>query len=181
MKPFAVACLALAGCAEAPTYQYGVPLQDVEYRVFTLDTGVHPDESIRVDPNNPFTAGLTGDTKWDIESSGFHEAAYYAWATMLVNEPTGEHQYYTALNLQRIYERQLAEPEDVYYARDIAIRGYQVILDEFPDSVTFDASGRVSFWLAPLAYDAIVGLGGTPEGWTEVATEDGGTTVVPTE
>ena len=58
--------------------------------------------------------------------------------------------------------------------KTMAIRAYQSVLDNFPDSVSFDATGTVSFRLATPAYKAIVARGGKVEGdWVLVTTPDG--------
>jgi len=177
--PIVLLALALAGCPQPASWQVGVDLTHLRLVMVTPDVGVYPDTSVLRDANNPFAEGLTGDTKWQIESSGFPIPAFYAWATMLANEPTGEHQFYAAANLQKIYQTAQVDPDLLYYVHDNALRGYQVILDDFPDSVTYDPSGRVAYPLVPLAYQGILDLGGTPVGWTEVSTADGGTAVVP--
>ena len=117
--------------------------------------------------------------KWEVYDHGAWPASFYAWATELTAEPTGENQYYTAVCLHRIYDLERAEDSDLFFVRLMAIAAYQAVLDHFPDSVSYDASGSWSFPLAPLAYEGIVALGGTPEGgWIVVQTPDGGTAVV---
>ncbi|MEZ4472835.1 MAG: hypothetical protein R3F60_19020 [bacterium] len=65
--------------------------------------------------------------------------------------------------------------------RDLAIAAFQAVLDDFPESVTFDATGTLAFGLATPAYEGIVELGGVPQGgWTLVATADGGRVAVRT-
>ena len=60
------------------------------------------------------------------------------------------------------------------WVREIAIGGYQAMLDNFPEARSYDISGRWSWPLAPLAYQGIVDLGGSPEGdWVLVDTPDG--------
>ena len=66
--------------------------------------------------------------------------------------------------LQTVYEAARLAPEDTYWGWSAAVRGYQVVLDEFRDDVTYDATGTIPYALAPLAYDAILSMGGTPEG-----------------
>ena len=62
--------------------------------------------------------------------------------------------------------------------RNIAIRGYQQVLDEFSDTAfTFDPTGRLQFDLLALSVQGILDLGGTPQnGWT-LATGPNGETI----
>ena len=63
--------------------------------------------------------------------------------------------------------------------RGLAIDGYQSVLDNFPDSVTYDATGTIAYPLAPSAYAGIEALGGTVEGgWVRIPQDDGSTVVV---
>lgn len=173
--------LVAAGCAlPAPTYEYGQDLDDVAFRVWTTETGIHPSRDVLDDPENPFAEGGVGaETKWDLLSGASAPAAFYAWATVLAGQPNGEHQFYTATLLHEIYERALCPPEQVYFVREMAIGAYQSVLDNFPDDVTYDATGTIAYPLAPLAYDAILSLGGEPQGgWVRITGADGVTVLV---
>jgi len=156
--------LPIAGCAlPAPTYEYGTPLNDLELNLFALDMGIYPSTSVLDDPNNPFAeTGVPGDLKWDINSDAGPVAAFYSWATVLTGEPTGENQYYTALSLTAIWSGDLVPPEELVYVRDMAIDAHMSVLENFPESVTYDATGTIPYDLAPLSYQAILDLGGTP-------------------
>lgn len=175
--------LLLAACLDEPArYVYGQDLDDLELVLWTREVGVHPDTSILDDPNNPFVAGMDGELRWELTADGAFVPAFYAWGTWLAREPGGEAQFYTALALAEIYVHQEHAPEDRYFVWERAIAGFQAVLDHFPDSVTYDATGTVPTRLAPWAYDAIVALGGEPQGdWVVVPTEDGGQTVVPAD
>ena len=171
----------LVGCLDEPArYLYGQDLDDLELELWTRSVGVYPDTSILEDPNNPFVSGGYGDLRWDLTADAAWVPAFYAWGTHLAYEPSGEAQFYTAGSLGQIHARRQADPEDLYFVRALAIAGYQALLDDFPDSVTYDATGTIAYRLAPLAYQAILDLGGEPQGdWILVPTEDGGYTVVP--
>ena len=173
--------LLCTGCiAEAPSYVYPWHLPSMTFELFSLQTGVHPYNDILVDPSNPFAAGGVGrETKWDVLDAGAPVASFYAWGTVLVTEPSGEAQFYTSTALREIYALELADPTELWAVRELALAGFQSLLDNFPDSVTYDATGRVAYPLAPQAYDGIVSLGGTVEGgWQKVTLADGSTTVV---
>lgn len=174
--------LVLTACdVPPPTYVYGVLLPETEFSLYSRDMGVYPDRSVLRDPNNPFRWGMDEEMKWTILDSGEPVAAFYAWATQLARIPIGENQYFAANQAQAIYELGLSDPGDAVFVRDIAIRGYQTVLDEFPDSVIYDATGRDAYPLAPLAYDGIESLGGTVQGgWSRIALEDGTVIVVQT-
>ena len=172
---FAVAALALVGCTRTPAYLYGRDFTNLQFRAFSVNVGVYPDRSIVDDPNNPFaTDAPTDDGKWVLEANAGPVAAFYGWATVDALNPYGEAQYYTAHNLQQIFRTGQASAEQLPVAQDLAIRGYQSLLDHFPSSVTYDASGKIPFSLSTLAYQGIVGLGGTVRGgWVLVKADDG--------
>jgi hypothetical protein len=167
--------LALAGCevADDPTYLYGVRLSELEFVLSSTEMGIHPDRSVLADPNNPFRDGVSAETKFEVLQDG-PVAGFYAWATVLAREPTGEAQFYTALQLHGVYDLALAEAPDLPFVREMAIRGYQTVLDTFPGSVTYDATGRTPFALGPLCIHGIEALGGEVQnGWVVIVTEDG--------
>lgn len=154
----------LLACQNPPaTWYYGEDLGEVSIVPIAWDEGVYPDTSILEDPANPFAEGIDDAAKWDVLALDC-VPGFYAFGTALAWQPTGEHQYYTSVCLKTVYEGARLAPEDTYWAWSAAIRGFQVVLDEFPDDVTYDATGTVAWPLAPLAWDAIVAMGGTPEG-----------------
>jgi len=170
---------ALAGCATdlpVPAYRYGTVLADLAFQVSDPGMGIHPNTSILRDPENPFVEGISLEGKFAALSDS-PVAGFYGMGTALAGQPTGEHQFYTAVSLDAIHaEREVDDPGLV---RDMAIRAYQSVLDNFPGSVTFDVTGRTSFELGPLAIDGIEGLGGQVQnGWVKVPTADGGFTAV---
>lgn len=171
--------LALAACSadyDDPSYRVGVSLADLSFEVTDPDMGVHPNRSILRDPNNPFAEAISLEGKFDAFSDSF-VAGFYGMGTALATQPTGEHQFYTASALEGIYN--FEDNEDPALVRDMAIRAYQSVLDNFPGSFTYDISGRPSFELGPAAIDGIERLGGTVQnGWRKVLTEDGTPTAV---
>lgn len=159
------ALLAASGCSEPGPFVYGNPLSDAPLAVYDESAGIHPSKAVLDDPNNPFARASSGaGTKWDIQSTGNHVAAYYSWATWLAREPTGEHQYYVALNLGKIWSQGLARQQDLPLVRGMALAAFQSVLDHFPDAVSWDATGTFSFELVTAAYLGILDLGGTPAG-----------------
>jgi len=174
-SPLTIAVLALAGCTRTPAYLYGRDFTNLEFQAFSANEGVYPDRSILDDPNNPFsTDPPTDDGKWVLEANAGPVAAFYSWATLNAINPYGEAQYYTAHDLQQIFRTGQASADQLPAARDLAIRGYQAVLDNFPTSVTYDLTGKIAFSLATMAYQGIVGLGGTVQGgWVLIKAEDG--------
>lgn len=174
--------IALIGCVESPNYFYAERITGRDFIPLNDQIGVYPDQSALRDPHNPFREfGVGVETKWEIEADGDPVAGFYVWATLLATQPTGEHQFYTALNLKAIYERSRADEADLELTRDLAIAGFQSVLDHFPESVTFDATGLVPYGLATLALEQIISLEGTPQGgWSLVAKVDGGNVAVQT-
>jgi hypothetical protein len=165
------------GCSETdPVYRYGFDLAGLELNLHTADMGVYPDTSVLDDPSNPFKWGaMEIDTKWDIENTGRVVARFYCWATMLAREPAGEHQYYTATALEEIWVTKRANETYLPFVKTMAIRGYQSVLNHFPDSVSYLPDGVTFFPLNILAYDALVAMDETPEGdWYVIEDEQGG-------
>ena len=177
----AAATVLSTGCLDAPENYYGIDLTQVTFELESTEMGIHPSKAVLEATSNPFRENDVGaEMKWTVLSYGGSAAAFYAWATRLANEPSGEHQFYTAISLQRLYDNQEVAAVLLPYVRDMAIDAFSAVLEYFPDGISFDASGQFSFRLAPAAYDAIIALGApAPAGWAKVTTADGGTTVIP--
>lgn len=156
--------LFLTACANEPAaWYYGEDLTTLTIVPVSWEEGVYPDTSVLEDPANPFASGIDREMKWEILATDC-VPGFYAFATALAGEPTGENQFYTAQCLQTVYDSARVAQEDTYWAWSAAVRGYQVVLDDFRDDVTYDATGTIPYDLAPLAWDAILTMGGTPEG-----------------
>jgi hypothetical protein len=171
----AAAGLAGAGCAANGEPWGGEPLPE-QLVVHFPDEGVYPSRSVLEDPDNPFALGaLEQQTIWDLQSGASPVASFYAWATANARGPAGERQFYAALDLKAIYQLSKASDADLPAVRDLSIRGYQAVLDHFPTSVTYDATGTIAYDLATPSVEAILELGGTVQGgWVIVMTADGG-------
>jgi hypothetical protein len=169
-----VLALAAAGCAADGDPWEGETLP-TELTLFSPNQGVHPDRSVLDDPANPFVAGaLADETVWQLQSNGGNVAAFYAWATANARGASGERQYYTALDLKAIYQLDQAAEDDREAVRDLAIRGFQAVLDYFPEAVTYDATGTIAYELATPSVQAILDLGGeVTGGWVLVMTDSG--------
>ncbi|MFP2926308.1 hypothetical protein ACLESO_14030 [Pyxidicoccus sp. 3LG] len=165
----------ISGCYDPATFVYGRSLEDLTLQFHSADEGIHPDRSVLEDPNNPFADSPPGEeTKWVIESGASSVAGFYSWATVLTQNPTGEAQFYVGGNLLGVYQAGQASQEDLPRVREQAIRAYQSVLDNFPDAVTYDASGTIAYELVTPAYKGIVEMGGTVTGgWVLVQTANG--------
>lgn len=173
--------MALLGCELEPAeYQFGFNVTGQRFELYNDKVGIHPNQDVLLDPNNPFREyGVGSETKWDLLAAGGNVATFYAWATLLANQPNGEHQFFTGIGLRGIYETQEAPEEDLARVREMAIAAFQSVLDNFPESVTFDASGERPSRLATFAVNEIIDLGGRVEGdWVLVQLPNGGTEAV---
>ena len=167
-------------CAEAPEFRFGENITGIQFELFDPSEGIHPSKVTLQNPRNPFrNFNISDDTKFEILDNGGNAAAFYAWASLLANIETGEHQFYTAVKLRDIYEANEVPPEDLVTVRQMAIDGFQAVLDCFPDSVFFDTTGTFSRRLSTPAYLAILELGGVPQGdWILVDDSNGNPTAV---
>ncbi|MBX2800161.1 MAG: hypothetical protein KTR31_20955 [Myxococcales bacterium] len=179
MRPALVSlAVTLAGCElPAPEYEYGIPVGELLFAPYTGDVGVHPDRSVMADPNNPFRDGLVGDGELRFETlEGGPVVGFYGFATANAIIPFGENQWYAANQLHAIYDQELVtDLADLAITRDLAIRGYQAVLDDFTDTAfTFDPTGRFQFDLLAPSVLGILDLGGQPQnGWGVVDGPDG--------
>ncbi len=164
------------GCAADGEPWAPADLTGMTLELHGANEGVYPDQSVLADPNNPFAAGAIGqETIWKIQSNGGNVAAFYAWATACARGPSGERQFYAALDLKAIFQMNQAVEADMPKVRELAIRGFQAMLDNFPDAVTYDSTGMIPYDLATPSVLAILELGGKPlGGWVIVQTEGGG-------
>jgi hypothetical protein len=180
MQSRSVALLALAVVAcdaePAPAWRFGVNITGLHFELYDDSEGIHPSDVVLDNPRNPFRDTFIGEeAKWEILSEGGNAGGFYAWATLLARDPTGENQFYAAVKLAHIYAAGEAPEGQRETVRLMAIAAFQSVLDNFPDSVTYDATGTIPSRLATPAYLAIEELGGRPAGgWVLVATPAGG-------
>jgi hypothetical protein len=167
-------------CGDTEEYRFGFNTTGIQFELFSETEGIHPSEVTLDNPRNPFREFVIGeDTKFDILDDGGNAGAFYAWATVLAGQPTGENQYYTATKLRQIFESNEVAPEDREIVRQMAIDGFQAILDCFPDDVFFDVTGTFYRRLATPAFLGITDLGGTPQGdWVLAEDSNGSPTAV---
>lgn len=179
MQPRFAVLLALAavGCdvESAPAWRFGVNITGLRFEVYDDSEGIHPSDVVLENPRNPFRDTLIGEeTKWEVSNAGGNAGAFYAWATLLARNPTGECQYFAAVKLADALAAGEPPAEQRETVHSMAIAAFQSVLDNFPESVTYDWTGTIPFRLATPSYLAIVELGGRPTGgWVLVATPDG--------
>jgi len=172
--------LAAAACGDDGQYEFGFNTTGIEFELFDPTEGVHPSKVTLDNPRNPFReSGVSDQTKFAILGDGGNAGAFYAWATILAEIPIGENQFFTAVKLRDLYESNEVAEEDRDTVRRMAIDGFQALLDCFPESWLFDASGTISFRFATLAYGQILDLGGVVQGdWVVVEDSLGNPTAV---
>ncbi len=171
--------LMVTACEIDPAeFRDGVPLSTIRFELTSNNVGVHPFDDVLADPNNPFVkAGVGAETKFDILGSSSTAGAFYAWATLLAVQPNGEHQYYTANLMEALAATRTGEER--YQLEQIAIRGYQAVLDYFPRDVSFtDETLLAKFRVATPSYFGILRLGGQVQGDWVVVTDPNGITEV---
>lgn len=175
-KHLALALLILvAACGDPREYRVAVDTEEVTFEFFSSTEGIYPSRVTLSNPNNPFVNYAIGsETKFAFEDATSKAAAFYAWATVLTNEPTGENQFFVGSNLSALLEAGEVSDEQRESVRELAIAAFQSVLDNFPDSLLFDATASRSFRLATPSYLGIIELNGKPEGdWVLVQDEDG--------
>ncbi|MFT4622294.1 MAG: hypothetical protein ACI8PZ_000950 [Myxococcota bacterium] len=161
--------IALVACVapEPAQYMYGVDLEALELNVRAPNMGIHPNTTVLDDPDNPFVRYPTDEElRWEITDHPNPVAGFYIWATYLAIIPIGENQFYVAEKLDAIVQQGRAKPEELPFLDDLATRAFESVLKNFPDSVTFDATGTVATPLSTWACIALLDRGEVlPPGW----------------
>ena len=103
----------------------------------------------------------------------FCAAGFYLWGTMLARIPIGENQFYVGTKLEDYVNGGFAVEGEVEFFEDLAVRAYLSVLNNFPDAVTYDATGTVPTPLATWTCEKLIGLGEPlPAGWLMTTDED---------
>jgi hypothetical protein len=180
--------LAVVSCGPPAEYRFGTNVSGLVFKPIDFTEGVYPSQSVLRDPANPFRQGAANlraqpdggvGTKWQLLATVGGVPTFYAFATALTQEPTGENQYYAAQMLDEV-SRTGAYDDSVTQAqvRDMAIAGYRASLDFFPGSVSFLADGVTFFSIDLLAYQGARALGSPMRGYALVPGVDGGAPTV---
>lgn len=122
---------------------------DYVLNLYSVNEGIHPDQSVLRDPDNPFAqANLNMENVWDLnDASPSPKAKFYLWASILANIPIGEYQYFTARSLHELYTAGGSEN-----AKAQAKKAYRATLDHFFDDVTWWKAD----WMADETYYAVL-------------------------
>ena len=117
--------------------------------LYGANEGIHPDQSVLVNPANPFAdANLNMQNVWDLnDECPSPKARFYLWASILANIPIGEYQFFTAKSLHELYTAGGSEN-----ARQQAKKAYRATLDHFFDSVTWWKAD----WIVEETYYAVL-------------------------
>jgi hypothetical protein len=183
-KRLLVVLLLAGACGPPAQYRFGTNVSGLRFKPIDRREGVFPNTSVAQDPANPFRfsgANLRGQpdggvgTKWQLLGSVGGVPAFYAFATALSQEPTGENQLYTAQMLGEValsgaFDDSVTEAQ----VREMAIAGYTAVLDWFPNSVSYLGDGKTFFYVDTLAYQGAVALGAPMHGFALVPNVDGG-------
>ncbi len=167
--------LAVSACGDSREAVFGENITATTFEFYNETEGIHPSDAVLSNPRNPFRDHpITDDMKFEILANGGNAGAFYAWATLLARQPTGEHQHFAAIKLRDIYNAGEVEGGDREQVRQMAIAGFQAVLDFFPDSVTFDVTATQTFRLATPALLGILDLNGDVEGdWVLIVDQNG--------
>ncbi len=180
--------LALVSCGPPAEYRFGTNVTGLRFKPVDFTEGIYPSQSVMKDPANPFRLSRSNltfqpdggvGTKWQLLGSIGGVPTFYAFATALTLEPTGENQFYTAQMLGEIAQSgAFDDAVTQQQIRNMAIAGYRASLDFFPHSVSYLADGVTFFSVDLLAYQGAVALGSPMRGYALVQNPDGGTAAV---
>ncbi len=175
------ACLS---CGPPAEYRFGTNVTGLRFKPIDFTEGIYPSVTVLRNPGNPFRVsganlrtqpdGGVG-TKWQLLGGIGGVPAFFAFATALTQEPTGENQFHTARMLGEIaqsgaFDDSVTAPQ----VRDMAIAAYRASLDFFPQSVSYLADGVTFYSVDLFAYQGAVGLGSPMRGYALLQSADGG-------
>jgi len=114
-----------------------LPTDDtIALKLHCADVGIFEETCILDDPANPYARAIVSeDNKFDLDAEAPSATAkFYLWGTALARGAgaPGENQFFTALNLHRMWAASNSE-----LTRLQAIRAYRSLLDNYFNSVTF--------------------------------------------
>jgi hypothetical protein len=156
MMLFGVGILVAGGC-KSPSDSDGVVVNgivlptDVVLNLACENVGIHPENCVLGDPENPFiTTAIIEfdpnnplqDDKFDLlatipEGPSGAKARFYLWATALARRASGENQWYTAKALHELYDANSNFLSVDELTRVQSLKAYKSVLDNFWGSVTF--------------------------------------------
>lgn len=152
---FAAAMMA-AGCEGERGPDDGIVINniilptDVVLNLACEDVGVHPENCVLEDPENPFATVPITEFNDQNPDDPFNKlvlaasipdgpsgakARFYLWATALARRPSGENQYFTALALHELFDANSNALEQDELVRAQALKAYRSVLQNFFGSV----------------------------------------------
>ena len=148
--------LCVISCGDPSELLLGTPIDQSPFDPIDQTAGIHPSLSVLTDPANLYrNRPPTEDAKWDVQSLGDPKLAYYAFASALTRVPTGENQYYVGINLKRLSDLNLVVPGKERMVRDMAIKAFETVIQQFPNDLTYEADGETSYNVADFARDQL--------------------------
>ena len=131
--------LIISGCIDDGEESSEIVLPTNNYlNLYCENEGIHPEKCVMDDEENPYRfVAVNDDTKWDLSKAcASAKASFYLWATALASQSVGEHQYYVAESLHKLYT--LEKNENI---RKQTIKAYRAVLDHF-----FEAKMYIEAW-----------------------------------
>lgn len=123
---------------------------DVVLNLACEDVGVHPEDCVLEDPENPYVNVPISEFNVNNPDDPFNKlvlaaaipegptgakARFYFWATVLARQPSGENQYFTALALHELFDANSNAQSQDELAREQALKAYESVLLNFFASV----------------------------------------------
>ena len=148
-----VLLVVLMACSVTPTYHEPLDLSSITL-VDSSNQGIYPDTTILENEANPFRSMHLGeDIKWDLIGVEA-EAYFYAWATVLARNPSGDAQYWSVIAMQQLADKY---PDEAAFYSNKIIKGYQAMLEYFPDNTLYWDSVNYSY-VGAIAYNELMAL-----------------------
>lgn len=119
---------------------------DVVLNLACEDVGVHPEDCVLEDPENPYVNVPISEFDTNNPDDPFNKltlnaaipegptgakARFYLWATALARRGSGENQYFTALALHELFDANSNAISKDELVRDQALKAYRSVLDNF--------------------------------------------------
>lgn len=123
---------------------------DVVLNLACEDVGVHPEDCVLDDPENPYVNVPISEFDVNNPDDPFNKlvlaaaipegptgakARFYFWATALARRGSGENQYFTALALHELFDANSNAVSQDELVREQALKAYRSVLDNFFGSV----------------------------------------------
>lgn len=119
---------------------------DVVLNLACADVGVHPEDCVLDDPENPYVNVPISEFDVNNPDDPFNKltlaaaipegptgakARFYLWATALARRGSGENQYFTALALHELFDANSNAISKDELVREQALKAYRSVLDNF--------------------------------------------------